>query len=53
MGIGPGNGLSRVRHQAIFSTNVDLLSIGSLGTNFIQESVFENVVYEMAATVQG
>ena len=34
MGIGPGNGLSPVRHQAITWTNADLLSFGPLRTNF-------------------
>ena len=34
MGIGPGNGLSPFRRQAITWTNADLLSIGPLGTNF-------------------
>ena len=32
--IGPGNGLSPVRHQAITWTNVGLLSVGLLGTYF-------------------
>ena len=32
--IGLGNGLSAVRHQAITWTNIDLLKIGPLGTNF-------------------
>ena len=32
--IGPGNGLSPVRRQAITWTNTDLLSIGPLGTNY-------------------
>ena len=32
--IGPGNGLSPVRHQAITWTNAGLLSIRPLGTNF-------------------
>ena len=32
--IGSGNGLSRVRHQAVNWTNADLLSTGLLGTNF-------------------
>ena len=32
--IGSDNGLSSIRHQAIISTNVGLLSIGYLGTNF-------------------
>ena len=55
--IGPGNGLSPVRRQAITWTNADLLSIGLLGTNFseirngntkifIHENAFENIVYE-------
>ena len=34
MGIGSDNGLLPVQHQAITSTNADLLSIGPLGTNF-------------------
>ena len=33
---GSGNDLSPIRHQAIAWTNVDLLSIGLLGTNFIE-----------------
>ena len=32
--IGLGNGLAPVRRQAITWTNVHVLSIGSLGTNF-------------------
>ena len=32
--IGPGNGLSPVRHQAITQTNADLLSIRPLRINF-------------------
>ena len=32
--IGSGNGSSPVQRQAITLTNVDLLSIGTLGTNF-------------------
>ena len=32
--IGWDNGLSSIRHQAIISTNADLLSIGPMGTNF-------------------
>ena len=32
--IGAGNGLTPVPRQAITRTNADLLSIGSLGTNF-------------------
>ena len=31
--IGPGNGLSLVRHQAVTWTNADLLLIEPLGTN--------------------
>ena len=36
IGTGSGNGLSPVLHQAITWTNADLLSIGPLGTNFIE-----------------
>ena len=60
VGIGSGNGFSTVRRQTINWTSVDLLSIGSLGTNsgknlyrnssiFIEENAFENIVSEMAA----
>ena len=34
MSIVSDNGLSPIRRQAITSTNVELLTIGSLGTNF-------------------
>ena len=58
--IGSGNGLSPDRRQAITWSNVVILLIGPLGTNFsemlieihiffIQESPFENVVWKMAA----
>ena len=58
--IGSDNGLSPGRRQAIIWTNVGILLIGTLGTNFseilieirinfIQENVFESVVCEMAA----
>ena len=33
MNIGSGNGLSPVRRQAITWTNVDLLLVGTIGTN--------------------
>ena len=49
--IGSDNGLSPVRHQRIISTNADLLSIDSLGTDLVkykskvsEENTFENVV---------
>ena len=54
--IGSDNGLSPVRRQAIAWTNVGILLIGPLGTNFsemlieihfyifVQENPFENVV---------
>ena len=58
--IGPGNGLSPVRHQAITWTNANLLSIRHTLTNsehfnlnlniFIQENAFKNVC-KMAATL--
>ena len=58
--IGPDNGLSPGRHQAIIWTNAGILLIGPLGTNFsvkfnlnskifIQENALENVVCEMAS----
>ena len=56
--IGSGNGLSPVQQHTITSTNVDLLSIGSLGTSlkfelkyktFIHENIFENVICKMVA----
>ena len=60
--IGSDNGLSPGRRQAITWTNVGILLIGPLGTNFsmlidvnrnsyifIQENPFENVVWKMAA----
>ena len=37
--IGPGNGLSPVRCQAITWTNAGLLSIGPLGTNFSETRI--------------
>ena len=53
--IGPDNGLSPGRHQAIIWTNAGILIIGPLGTNFSKilieihtfslENAFENVVY--------
>ena len=56
--IGPGNGLSPGRRQAITWTNAGLLSIGPLRTSFsairieiqvfIDENAFENIVCEMA-----
>ena len=52
--IGPDNGLSPGRRQAIIWTNAGILLIGPLGTNFseiliIQENAFQNVVWKMAA----
>ena len=58
--IGPDNGLSPGRHQAIIWTSAGILLIGPLGTNFneffyrnsyifIQENPFENVVWKMAS----
>ena len=57
--IGSDNGLVPGRRQAIIWTNVHLLSIGPLGTNFaklnqntklfVQENAFESIVCEMAA----
>ena len=57
--IGSDNGLSPGRRQAITWTNVGLLLIGPLESNvseilielyiFIQENLFENVVWKMAA----
>ena len=53
--IGADNGLSSGRRQVIFWTNVGMLSIEPLGTNFIeilieiQENAFEYVVWKMAA----
>ena len=60
--IGSHNGLSPVHRQAIISTNVGLLLIGPLGTNFSEiliklqqiswnENPFENFVCKMAATL--
>ena len=57
MNIGSDNGLSAGRRQAITWTNVGILLIGPLGTNFsemliensyifIQENPFENVVWK-------
>ena len=37
--IGSGDGLSSVQSQAIIWSNVDLLSIGQLGTNFIEIAI--------------
>ena len=55
--IGLDNGLSRFGRQAITWTNTGVLSIGPLGTNFIDtwinynffinENAFETVVWEM------
>ena len=59
--IGSDNGLSSGQHQAIAWTNVGILLIGPLGTNFsemlfsqnsnifIQENALQNVVCEMAS----
>ena len=54
--IGPDNGLSPGWRQAIIWTNAGILLIGPLGTNlhrnsyiFIQENVFQIVVWKMAA----
>ena len=58
--IGSDNGLSPDRRQAITWTNVGILLIGTLGTNFsemlieiqyifIQENALENVVRKLAA----
>ena len=60
--IGPDNGLSPGRHQAIVWNNAGILLIGPLETNFseililnrnsyifIQENAFQNVVWKMAA----
>ena len=56
--IGPDNGLSPGRRQAITWTNAGILLIGPLGTNwkfnrnsniFIHENAIESVVCEMAA----
>ena len=50
--IGPGNGLTPNRRQAIAWINADLLSIGPLGTNFIEnwiEILTLSFVCEMAA----
>ena len=57
--IGPDNGLSHGRRQAIIWTNAGIFLIGHRGTNlwkinwylysFIQENSFENVVCEMAS----
>ena len=57
--MGSDNGLSPGRRQAIIWTNAGILLIGPLGTNFseiyqnsyviIQENVFENIVWKMAA----
>ena len=58
--IGPDNGLSPRRRQAIIWTNAGILLIGPFGTNFseiliqnwnifIEEKAFENVVWKMAA----
>ena len=57
--IGSDNGLLPVRHQAIISTDVGLLSIGSLGTNFseisinhfFEEIAFENVIWKIVANL--
>ena len=55
------NSLSPEWRQAIIWTNAGILSIGPLGTNagdnlirihtFIKEIAFENLIYEMAATL--
>ena len=53
--IGADNDLSSGRRQVIFWTNVGMLSIEPLGTNFseilieIQENAFKYVVKKMAA----
>ena len=51
--IGSDNGLSPGRRQAITGTNVGILLIGPLGTNFremlIEIRTFENVIWKMAA----
>ena len=59
--IGSDNGLSPGRRQAIIWTNAVILLTGRLGTNklqwnvnrnsyiFIQENLFENIVWKMAA----
>ena len=58
--IGPGNGLSPGRRQAIVWTNIGILLIGPLSNKlqwnlyrnsyiFIHENAFENVVWKMVA----
>ena len=47
--IGSDNCLSPVRRQAIIRTNAGILLTRPLGTDFIQENVFESVVCEKAA----
>ena len=55
--IGSDNGLSPGRRQAITWTNVGILLIGPMGTNFSEMLIeihtfsFENVVWKMAAIV--
>ena len=62
--IGSDNGLSPGRRQAIIWTNAGILLIGPLGTNFkwnfnrnsyifIQENLFENVVWKIESIFHG
>ena len=56
--IGSDNGLSHIRLHTIISTNVDLISIGPLGTNLseigikIQQSSFTKIILKMSAIGQ-
>ena len=53
--IGSENGLSPGRHQAIIGTNVGILLIGPLGTNFneisieIHEFSFKKIHFKMSS----